>query len=256
MPTKSFPGDAKADPRNDNDVKMNVGRKTTVLVVAFFAAVLGGYFYFPRAPRLTEKDFILLADFSNTTGDSVFDDALRQGLSAKLEESTFLNIVSDQRVTQALRLIGQPADVRLNQDLARQVCEQTGSVAVIDGSIGRSEDEYVVGLKAVNCKTGETMAQEQVTSEDKVHVLAALGKAATEIRAELGESHALLSQFDTPLMKATTLSLEALQPSNDQLHARILAGFVYMLNMYKKLPVAHASDSQSRSRCRLRAGSA
>jgi eukaryotic-like serine/threonine-protein kinase len=192
-------------------LRMNVRRKATVLVVAVLAAVLGGYFYFHRAPRLTDKDFILLADFSNTTGDAVFDGALRQGLSTKIEESTFLNIVSDQKITQALRVIGQPADVRLNQDLARQVCEHTGSVAVIDGSIASSEDEYVVGLNTVNCKTGETLAQEQITSEDKVHVLAALGKAATEIRAKLGESHALLSQFDTPLVKATTSSLEALR---------------------------------------------
>ncbi len=192
-------------------VRMSVRRKTTVLVVAVLAAVLGGYFYFHRVPRLAERDFILLADFTNTTGDAIFDGTLRQGLTTKLEESTFLNIVSDQEITETLRLMGQPAHLRLNQELARQVCEHTGSVAIIDGSIASLEDEYVVGLNAVNCKTGETLAQEQVTSEDKEHVLAALGKASTGIRAKLGESHALLSQFDTPLVEATTSSLEALR---------------------------------------------
>ena len=190
---------------------MSVQRKTTVLVVAVLVAVFGGYFYFHRPSRLTGKDFIVIADFTNTTGDGVFDGSLREGLVAKLEESKFLNIVSDQEIAQTLRLMAQPADLQLNQYLARQVCGYTGSVAVINGSIASLEDEYVVGLNAVNCKTGQTLAQEQVTSEDKEHVLAALGKAATGIRTKLGESHGLLAQFDTPLVEATTSSLEALQ---------------------------------------------
>jgi tetratricopeptide (TPR) repeat protein len=190
---------------------MSVQRITTILVVAVLAVAIGGYFYFHRAPKLTEKDFILLTDFTNTTGDTVFDGTLRMGLATKLEESTFLNIVSDQKITQTLRHMGQSADQGLTQDLAIQVCEHTGSVAVIDGSIASQEGEYVVGLNAVNCKTSETLAQEQVTSEDKGHVLVALGKAATEMRAKLGESHALLSQFDRPLVEATTSSLEALR---------------------------------------------
>jgi hypothetical protein len=165
---------------------MSVQRKTTILVVATLAAAGGGYYYFHRAPKLTEESFILLTDFTNTTGDTVFDGTLREGLATKLEESTFLNIVSDQKIAQTLLHMGQPADLGLTQDLAIQVCEHTGSVAVIDGSIASLEDEYVVGL-------------------------AALGKAATEIRAKLGESHALLSQFDIPLVEATTSSLEALR---------------------------------------------
>jgi len=190
---------------------MGVQRKTTILTVAVLAAAFGGYFYSHRAPKLTEEDFILLTNFTNTTGDTVFDGTLRQGLATKLEESTFLNIVSDQKIAETLRHMGQPSDLGLTQDLATQVCEHTGSVAVIDGSIALLEDAYVVGLNAVNCKTGETLAQEQVTSEDKEHVLAALGKATTELRAKLGESHALLSQFDIPLVEATTSSLEALR---------------------------------------------
>jgi tetratricopeptide (TPR) repeat protein len=190
---------------------MNVRRKTTLLAIAVLVAVGGGYFYFHRPPIVTDKDFIVIADFTNNTANRVFDDTLRQGLAKKLRESTFLNIVSDQEIVQTLSLMGQPADLRLNQDLARQVCEHTGSVAVINGSIATSEDGYVVGLNAVNCKTGKTLAQDEVTSEDKEHVLAALGKASTGIRASLGESRGLLSQYDTPLMEATTSSLEALQ---------------------------------------------
>jgi tetratricopeptide (TPR) repeat protein len=192
-------------------VSMNVRHKTTLSALAVLVAVGGGYFYFHRPPSVTDKDLILIADFTNSTADRVFDDTLRQGLAIKLGESTFLNIVSDQEIAQTLSLIGQPADLRLNQDLARQVCEHTESVAVINGSIASSEDGYVVGLNAVNCKTGQNLAEEQVTSEDKEHVLAALGKAATGIRVKLGESHALLSQFDTPIVEVTTSSLEALQ---------------------------------------------
>jgi tetratricopeptide (TPR) repeat protein len=190
---------------------MSVQRKSTILAVAVLVAAGGSYFYFHRSPIVTDKDFIVIADFTNNTSNTVFDDTLRQGLATKLRESTFLNVVSDQEIVQTLGLMGQPADLRLNQDLARQICEHTGSVAVINGSIGTSEDGYVVGLNAVNCKTGKTLAQEEVTSEDKEHVLAALGKASTGIRASLGESHGLLSQFDTPLVEATTSSLEALQ---------------------------------------------
>ena len=121
---------------------MNIQRKTTILAVAVVAAAVGGYFYFHRAPKLTEEDSILLTDFTNTTGDSVFDGTLRQGLATKLGESTFLNIVSDEKIAETLRHMGQPANLGLTQDLATQVCEHTGSVAVIDGSIALLEDEY------------------------------------------------------------------------------------------------------------------
>ena len=160
---------------------MSVQRETTFLVIAFLVAVGAGYFYFHRSPSVTDKDFIVIADFTNTTADKVFEDTLRQGLATKLGESTFLNIVSDQEIAQTLSLMGQPADPQLNQDLARQVCEHTGSIAVSNGSIGSSEDEYVVGLNVVNCKMGQNLAQEQVTSEDKEHVIAALGSFHSSI---------------------------------------------------------------------------
>jgi len=190
---------------------MSVQRKAIILAVAVLAAALGGYSYFHRAPKLAANDFVLLTDFTNTTGDKVFDGTLRQALATDLEQSTYLNVVSNQKITQTLRHLGHPADRALTQDLAIHVCGQMGSAAIIAGSIGIQEDGYAVGLQALNCKTGESLAEELVTSEDKEHVLAALGKATTEIRAKLGEPRALLSQSDVPLVAATTSSLEALR---------------------------------------------
>ena len=179
-----------------------------------FVLAAGAYFYFHRAPKLTVKDSIVLADITNTTGDSVFDGTLRQGLAAQLGQSPFLNIVSDDQIAGTLRFMGQPPDARLTKDLARQVCERSGDAAVIEGSIAKLDNQYAVGISALNCHTGEILAQEQVTADDKAHVLAAVGKAATEIRGKLGESHDSLSKFDVPLEQATTPSLEALQAYN------------------------------------------
>jgi tetratricopeptide (TPR) repeat protein len=180
-------------------------------VVIVGLAISGWLFYVHRAHTLTERDTIVLADFTNTTGDAVFDATLRQGLAVQLEQSPFLSLVSDQRIQQTLRLMGQPADARLTPEIARDLCQRTESAAVLDGSIANIEDEYVIGLRAVNCHTGETLAREQMTSEDKRHVLAALGKAATSIRGKLGESLSTVEKFDMPVEQATTPSLEALQ---------------------------------------------
>jgi tetratricopeptide (TPR) repeat protein len=182
--------------------------------VVVIALAAGGYFYFHRPPKLTGKDSIVLADITNTTGDSVFDGTLRQGLAAQLGQSPFLNIVSDDQIAGTLRFMGQPPDARLTKDIARQVCERSAGAAVIEGSIAKLDNQYAVGISAVNCHTGEILAQEQVTADDKAHVLAAVGKAATEIRGKLGESHDTLSKFDVPLEQATTPSLEALQAYN------------------------------------------
>ncbi len=190
---------------------MSVQRIAIISAVAVVAAALGGYYYFDRTPKLAENDFVLLSNFTNTTGDKVFDGTLRQGLATDLEQSTYLNVVSDQKISETLRHSGQPPDRALTQDLAIHVCGQLGSAAIIGGSIAMEEDGYAVGLEALNCKTGEILAQELITSEDKEHVLAALGKATTEIRAKLGEPRALVSQFDVPLVGATTSSLEALR---------------------------------------------
>jgi eukaryotic-like serine/threonine-protein kinase len=179
--------------------------------VAALVAIAGGYAYFHRAPKLTEKDSIVIADFTNTTNDTVFDGTLRQGLATQLEQSPFLNIASSDQIAQTLRYMGQPADIRLTQEIARQVCQRLGSAAVINGTIASLDTSFVVGLEVVNCRTGEVIAREQETSENKKEVLAALGKASTAIRSKLGESHDSLSKYNATIEQATTSSLEALQ---------------------------------------------
>ncbi len=133
-------------------------------VLAFFAA---GYFYFQRTPKLTDKDTIVLADFINTTGDPVFDGTLRQGLAVQLEQSPFLSLVSEERIQRTLRLMGQPADARLTPDLAREICERTASAAVLDGSIASLGSQYVLGLRAKNCRTGDVLDEEQCKQQER-----------------------------------------------------------------------------------------
>ncbi|HEV2490628.1 MAG TPA: protein kinase [Candidatus Acidoferrales bacterium] len=181
------------------------------VVVALGAIAIGTYFWMHRAPILTSKDSIVLADFTNTTGDSVFDGTLRQGLAVQLEQSPYLNLVSDQQIAETLRLMEQPPDARLTDELAAQVCQRDNAQVVIDGSIASLSPQYVIGLSAANCLTGETLAQEQVTAADKAHVLDALATAASGIRSKLGEPRVTIQKFDVPLQQATTSSLEALQ---------------------------------------------
>jgi Flp pilus assembly protein TadD len=164
-----------------------------------------------KAAVLTEKDAVVVADFTNTTGDPVFDGTLRQGLTVQLEQSPFLSLLSEDRIQQTLRLMGQPVDVRLSPEVAREICERTASAAVLDGSIARLGSQYVLGLKAVNCRTGDSLAQEQATANDKEHVLKALDEAAVRLRSRLGESLAMVQKFSTPIEEATTSSLEALK---------------------------------------------
>ena len=181
----------------------------TALLVAMLG--VGGYFNFHRAPKLTERDTVVLADFTNTTGDPIFDGTLRQGLSAQLEQSPFLNLLSDTRVGQTLVLMAQPRDARLTRELALEVCQRTASAATIEGSIASLGSQYVLGLKAVSCHNGDLLAEEQVTAEGKEQVLKALGQAATKVREKLGESLASVEKFDAPPENVTTPSLEALQ---------------------------------------------
>jgi hypothetical protein len=138
-------------------------------VVIVVAASLGGYYFLRSrsASHLTDKDTVVLAEFTNTTGDPVFDGTLRQGLSAQLEQSPFLNLLSDQRVTQTLALMAQPKDARLTRELAREVCQRTMGAASIEGSISNLGSQYVVGLKAVNCHSGDVLADEQATASGK-----------------------------------------------------------------------------------------
>src|SRR6201984_3476816 len=191
------------------------------IVVA--ALVAGGlYFRSRHAAPLTEKDTIVLADFTNTTGDAVFDGTLRQGLSSQLEQSPFLNLLSDERVAQTLALMAQPKDARFTRELAREVCQRTASAASIEGSISSLGSQYVVGLKAVNCRSGDVLANEQATANGKEQVWKALGEAATKMRVKLGESLASVQKYDAPAENVTTPSLEALQDSSMGYQAQIV----------------------------------
>jgi DNA-binding winged helix-turn-helix (wHTH) protein/predicted Zn-dependent protease len=172
---------------------------------------VGAYFIVPRAPVLTEKDTLLLADCTNTTGDAVFDGTLRQGLEMQLQQSPFLNLVSENRVQQTLRLMSKPADARLTPEIARDLCQRVGSKAYIESSIANLGNDYVIGLKAVSCATGDLLAQEQVQALGKEKVLNGLSQAAVRMRGKLGESLSSVQKFDTPLAQATTPSLEALR---------------------------------------------
>ena len=182
-----------------------------VLLVA--SLVAGGFYYrsHQHSKLLSERDTIVLADFTNATDDSVFDGTLRQGLSSQLEQSPFLNLLSDERVAQTLTLMAQPKDARFTPELAREVCQRTASAASIEGSIVRLGTQYVVGLKAVNCLSGDVLANDQATANAKERVLNALGEAATKIRVKLGESLASVQKYDAPPEDVTTPSLEALQ---------------------------------------------
>jgi eukaryotic-like serine/threonine-protein kinase len=182
-------------------------------VAAIAVALIGGGLYYlsHRPKALTDKDTVVLADFANRTGDAVFDGTLRQGLAAQLEQSPFLSLVSDERIAQTLTLMNQPKQARLTPELARDVCQRTASAATIEGSISSLGSQYVLGLKAVNCRNGDLLSEEQVTANGKEQVLDALGTASTKLRARLGESLASVQKYDVPPDSATTSSLEALQ---------------------------------------------
>ena len=179
--------------------------------VVVLALSVGGYFYFHRKPKLTDKDTIVLADFANSTGDAVFDDTLKQALSVALSQSPFLNVLSENKVTATLKLMARPPSTPLTPDVAHELCQRVGSKAYIAGSIASLGSQYVLGLKAVDCLSGDTLAQEQVTAAAKEKVLDALGQAASKLRSELGESLVTVQKFDVALQQATTSSLEALK---------------------------------------------
>jgi eukaryotic-like serine/threonine-protein kinase len=184
----------------------------SALAAVAVALGVGGWLYFARkAQALTEKDTIVLADFANSTGDAVFDDTLKTALSIALNQSPFLNVLSDNKVAATLKLMTRPRDTKLTPDVARELCQRAGSKAYLAGSIASLGSQYVLGLKAVNCQSGDPLAEEQVTAESKEKVLDTLGQAATKLRGELGESLATVQKLDVPLAQATTSSLEALQ---------------------------------------------
>ena len=178
---------------------------------AVLACLGAGYFYLHRTMHLTDKDMLVLADFANTTGDPVFDGTLRQGLAVQLEQSPFLSLVSERRIQKTLGLMGRPPDVRLTPDLAREVCERTAGAAVLEGSIATLGTHYVLGLHATNCRTGDTLDEEQEQATRKEDVLTALSRIASRFRTRAGESLSTVEKHSTPLPEATTPSLEALR---------------------------------------------
>jgi serine/threonine protein kinase/Tfp pilus assembly protein PilF len=182
----------------------------TVLLLAVLIA--GGLYYGShRANRLTDKDTVVLADFANNTGDPVFDDTLKQALAIQLEQSPFLNVLPERKVAGTLRLMGREPGTRLTEELARDLCQRTGSKAVLEGSIASFGTQYVIGLQAIDCSTGDSLAKEQAEAASKEQVLTALGKVASDLRGRLGESLKSVQQFGTPVDEDTTSSLEALK---------------------------------------------
>src|SRR5271157_2047751 len=167
--------------------------------------------YSRRTPKLTDKDTIVLGDFANSTGDPVFDGTLRQGLAVQLEQSPFLSVISDDRIQQMLKLMDKPADARLAPEISREICERTASAAVLDGSIASLGNEYVLTLRAKDCRSGDVLDEEQVQAARKEDVLNALSQIASRFRTRVGESLSTVKGHDTPLAEATTPSLEALK---------------------------------------------
>ncbi len=181
-----------------------------VVLVALLVA--GGFYYRSRHNNpLTNRDTVVLADFSNSTGDAIFDDTLKTALSVALNQSPFVNVLSENKVAETLQEMTRPAGTKVTTELAREVCLRAGSKAYIAGSIGSLGSEYVLGLKAVNCQNGNNLAQEQVTASSKERVLDVLGTSVSKLRSDLGESLATVQRFDVPLEQATTSSLEALK---------------------------------------------
>ncbi len=181
---------------------------------AIAALVVVGFIYYRHwrpMSKLTDKDTIVLADFDNRTGDAIFDDTLKTGLTVSLRQSPFLSLVSDEKINATLKLMTRPASTKLTPEVAQDLCQRAGSKAYIAGSIGIMGSEYVLGLKAVNCQTGDILSEEQATAASKEKVLESLGAAAAKLRSELGESLATVQKFNVPLQQATTPSLEALK---------------------------------------------
>ncbi len=199
-------------------------RAAGAAAAAAAALASGLYMYSHRAARLTDKDTIVLADFANTTGDPVFDGTLRQGLAIQLEQSPFLRLISEERIQHTLSLMNRSAGARLTPEVARELCERTGSTAVLEGSISGLGRQYVIGLRARHCRTGDVLDEEQAQAPTKEDVLASLSQIASLFRTRIGESLATVKQHDTPLAEATTSSLEALKTYSMGLKVLFSAG--------------------------------
>jgi DNA-binding winged helix-turn-helix (wHTH) protein/tetratricopeptide (TPR) repeat protein len=223
-------------------------------IFAFAAVVLAlliGAFFILRSRRavaLGETDWVLMSDFVNTTGEPVFDGALKQALTIQLAQSPFLNILSDARVGATLRLMTKPSDTKLTPELALDLCQRAGAKALIAGSIASLGRQYVIGLNAVNCQTGDPIVQEQATAGSKERVLKALDSAAARMRQKLGESIATIQRFDVPIEEATTPSLEALESLSEgrkmqqqKGNAAAIPYFIRAIELDPNFAAAHAA---------------
>ena len=181
------------------------------IAVVALVVLVGALFHFRRTPALTERDSIVVADFVNTTGESVFDGTLKEALTVQLDQSPYLNILPESRVREALRYMGRSPDERISNDVAREICLRAGVKAMLTGSISSLGSHYVITLTAVNAQTGDALAREQIEAESKEQVLKALDRSASSLRRKLGESLGSVQKFTTPLVEATTSSLEALK---------------------------------------------
>jgi eukaryotic-like serine/threonine-protein kinase len=211
------------------DKRVLAGAAAIVLMLA-----VGSYFYFHRAPKLTEKDTIVLADFTNSTGDAVFDDSLRQALAAQLAESPFLNILSDTKMRATLQLMGQQPDARLTEQISRELCQRTASKAVLAGSISQVGSRYNVVLNTLNCSTGDTLASASGDADSKDHVLDTLGKVGSAMRSKLGESLSSIEKFNAPIEQVTTSSLEALKAYSLGVKLRQQKGDQEAISLFKQ----------------------
>ena len=218
--------------------RVNVGPspRTIVSAAAAVLALVAGvaYLYFNRAPKLTDKDIVVLADFVNNTGDPIFDGTLRQGLAIQFEQSPFLRIMDDEQMRRILRLMSLRPDTRVSNQVAREICIREGAAATIDGTIASLGKSYVITLQAVACQDGATLAGEQIQAAGKERVLNALGSAAAGMRAKLGESRNSIQMRNRHLEEATTSSLEALQTYSTALHEMRQGRFLATVPLWER----------------------
>jgi eukaryotic-like serine/threonine-protein kinase len=217
-------------------------------VAAVVVGAIGVRFLFHQRPVLGQKDTVVLADFANSTGDPVFDGTLRQGLAVQLQQSPFLSLIPEQRIQHTLRLMGRLADAPLTPELARNVCERTGGAAVLEGSIAKLGSQYVLGLRARTCRTGDILDDELMQAARKEDVLGALSQTASKFRTRVGESLATIKQHHTPLAEATTSSLEALKAYSTGWQLQAVRGASASLPLFRRateidpeFAMAHAS---------------
>ncbi len=209
--------------------------KIALPTVVLVALIAGGFYYRSHRSRpLTDKDTVVLADFSNSTDDPVFDDTLRQGLAVQLDQSPFLTLLSEDRIQQTLQMMGKAADARLTPDVARDLCVRTSSAVVLDGSIAQVGSQYMLTLKALGCANGQLLVSTEAQAADKNDVLVVLGKISSAIRKQLGESLSSVQKFDTPIEEASTSSLEALQSFSRGREAQLAGDYVGAVPFFRR----------------------